>query len=486
MAARWEQNKAARSQHREKPGRNSEVPQLQLIGKDEQKEIYDVQLDPEKDWTISTHLLAGNPTLVGTAFLELIHQFAEIKAPGCMAVVDNAYFIAPLIFQANQDRRTRLFVRSDGEKFKFNFKSQTLDKDEHDGPWDDHFLGSLTLEESQPKQTDMAALLEKFTEGVDERPFPKELEGITFGERWQILKHIKKGREEWLCKVELEPSMTEDLNHYHFHPSMTDVALAAGVSQLTFDAYLPYNYKKVILRKPYASTIYSHVVASGTFQKGDSMITLNVTLYDAEGHELAHVGGYGLKSIKNLSLNPPPAAEETQETQKQAALFSQTNDILPHEGLDASDRIMSAPFLERVVVCTQELDDLIREQDPESDISKENKEKEVKMATYSRPSISTPYQEPENQLEESIAEIWEGILGIGQIGVNDDFTELGGNSLLAVQVVANTAESFQVGLPIDAFFNQPTVRGMAEVVIEQIVAMAGEDKIEELISDMEG
>ena len=69
--------------------------------------------------------------------------------------------------------------------------------------------------------------------------------------------------------------------------------------------------------------------------------------------------------------------------------------------------------------------------------------------------------------------------------MNDDFTELGGNSLLAVQTVANTADAFQVDLPIEVFYRNPTVRGLADVVVELLVAMADEDTLDELIASVE-
>ena len=105
--------------------------------------------------------------------------------------------------------------------------------------------------------------------------------------------------------------------------------------------------------------------------------------------------------------------------------------------------------------------------------------------THARPSLSTPYEAPANAIEEAVAEIWQGILGISQIGANDDFTEIGGNSLLAVQATAITSDTFSVDLAIDSFTKNPTVRGLAEAVMERLVSMASEETLEEMISELD-
>lgn len=104
---------------------------------------------------------------------------------------------------------------------------------------------------------------------------------------------------------------------------------------------------------------------------------------------------------------------------------------------------------------------------------------------FSRDDLLTPYEAPANEIETAIAEIWQGILGIQQIGVNDQFVELGGNSLLAIQMIAITSETFQIDLAVDSFFKEPTIRGLAEVVINQLIAMTDPEILETLISQLE-
>jgi amino acid adenylation domain-containing protein len=69
---------------------------------------------------------------------------------------------------------------------------------------------------------------------------------------------------------------------------------------------------------------------------------------------------------------------------------------------------------------------------------------------------------PRTPVEEAIAEIWIALLKLESVGVHDNFFALGGHSLLAVQVVARLRDVFGFDLPLRAFFEAPTVAGLAE------------------------
>lgn len=67
-----------------------------------------------------------------------------------------------------------------------------------------------------------------------------------------------------------------------------------------------------------------------------------------------------------------------------------------------------------------------------------------------------------DEVEQRVAAIWRERLGTDELGIHDDFLELGGNSLIAAQVLTRLREEFGVPIPLDALFEAPTVAGLAD------------------------
>ncbi|MBZ4422890.1 amino acid adenylation domain-containing protein [Myxococcus sp. RHSTA-1-4] len=65
------------------------------------------------------------------------------------------------------------------------------------------------------------------------------------------------------------------------------------------------------------------------------------------------------------------------------------------------------------------------------------------------------------EIQQRVMEIWRERLGPVEIGPNDDFLELGGNSLMAAQMLTRLRETFSVQLPLSALFEAPTVAGIS-------------------------
>ena len=83
-------------------------------------------------------------------------------------------------------------------------------------------------------------------------------------------------------------------------------------------------------------------------------------------------------------------------------------------------------------------------------------------ALYSRPShVSSEFRGPVTEYEKAIASIWSDVLGIDQIGIHDSFFELGGDSLIAAQIVSRIREKFGAELQIRMLFERPTIKDLA-------------------------
>lgn len=74
------------------------------------------------------------------------------------------------------------------------------------------------------------------------------------------------------------------------------------------------------------------------------------------------------------------------------------------------------------------------------------------------------YVAPRDQMEDQMAGIWAQILHLDKVGIQDNFFDLGGHSLLATQVMSRIQKAFGVQLPLQLFFETPTVAELADWV----------------------
>ena len=81
-----------------------------------------------------------------------------------------------------------------------------------------------------------------------------------------------------------------------------------------------------------------------------------------------------------------------------------------------------------------------------------------------RPEMEIKYVEPGDVLEQEVAKVWEEVLGVQPIGMEDKFFELGGHSLLAVRLLARVEKEFGRKLPLAVVFQAPTIAQMARLL----------------------
>ncbi len=85
------------------------------------------------------------------------------------------------------------------------------------------------------------------------------------------------------------------------------------------------------------------------------------------------------------------------------------------------------------------------------------------------------YIAPRTETEQKLAELWQEILDVARVGIDDDFFTLGGHSLKATQVTARIPDLFGVDVPLSALFEAPTVAGLAEEIETLQWVMMGDD-----------
>ncbi|MCB1853171.1 MAG: hypothetical protein KDI83_20755, partial [Gammaproteobacteria bacterium] len=105
--------------------------------------------------------------------------------------------------------------------------------------------------------------------------------------------------------------------------------------------------------------------------------------------------------------------------------------------------------------------------------------------SYDRPEMDQHFAAPESELQQRIAGVWQEFLGIGRVGILDDFFALGGHSLLSLRIVSRLNTELELELPVNVIFEHPTIADLAQH-IESISLDMDEDKMAELLDMVEG
>ncbi len=90
---------------------------------------------------------------------------------------------------------------------------------------------------------------------------------------------------------------------------------------------------------------------------------------------------------------------------------------------------------------------------------------------------------PRNEVEARLASIWQDVLGVERVGVEDDFFDIGGHSLLALRVVAQVQEAFGCELPLSDLFVAPTVAELAVRILEICAQEVDPDVLAQLVAE---
>ncbi len=107
-------------------------------------------------------------------------------------------------------------------------------------------------------------------------------------------------------------------------------------------------------------------------------------------------------------------------------------------------------------------------------------------APRGRPALDNGFVAPSHPIAAQIAGIWEEALDVGGIGATDDFLELGGDSLRAIQIVIRICDVFQFDSPTDALLEAKTIAEQAAEVLIALAERLDPAVLERTLNDLDG
>ncbi len=433
--------------------------------------VYATNYRTDTHWILDQHRIKDGEALIpGTGYLEIAKAALEKGAPNGPVEIQDLFFLSPLEVPEDEAREVRVSLEKNGSGYGFTITSRTP---EHS--WQEHVRGKVANGRS-PQQVihsiqEIAArctVRELHYAPMEQKT--KQEAFLNFGPRWKNLRQVCYGQNEALALLELPEQFSEDLDSFTLHPALMDLATSAGLPlvdgyETSDDFYVPLSYKKVQVHGRLPRRIYSHVRHNKDGRNHQEVPAFDVTIMDENGRSLVEISEFMLKRVsyesmvngkkRNSGGGGTAVSGDAEPSLLQLAL---TDGIAPVEGMEALRRILSNKVPPQIIVSSLDLQALVDQADSEQDDGNDGGLK------LSRPELQSSYEAPRNALEKNLVKFWEELLGITDIGINDDFFELGGHSLIAVRLFAKIKKTYAVDLSLATLFEAPTIAQCAELL----------------------
>nr|WP_281288819.1 type I polyketide synthase [Phaeobacter marinintestinus] len=440
--------------------------------------IFTATYTAQDRWVLDQHrTAAGDALLPGTGFIELISEALHEHGIEEPFEISDLYFFRPLRVDDSAPKRVVLRLEPAPGGYGVTIHS-SAGADESAG----YLLNAqatVILGRAAPEDVDLDAIaarcprVEKGTVGSRLRS-PQETH-LRFGPRWHVLSKTAFGAGEGLASLTLPAAFHSDLSDgYRMHPGLLDLATGWAIelagSYGGKHLWVPVSYGTIRILRPLPAELRSWMRLSGA-QEADGFTSFDITLATPDGTVCAEILGFRMQRTEALDFSTPATPDSDAAALGLAAASSDvplspdeqrlhhniSQGIRPDEGPEALQRAL-ALGLPQVVVSSIDLPGLIEQANRVSVAQTEDGQ------SFDRPDLDTDYVAPRNDVEKALAGLFESLLGVSQVGVDDSFFDLGGHSLIAVRLFAQIKRLYDVEFPISVLFEAPSVARVADMI----------------------
>jgi acyl transferase domain-containing protein/thioesterase domain-containing protein len=433
--------------------------------------VYSARLSCATHWVLKDHRFReGKSLLPGTGYLEM--AVAALASAGDDPVeLKDVFFVAPFTCDSDETREVRIALESrDRANCRFSISSKMAGTAE----WQEYAVGGA----GQPERARPAPLLVQEIVArcnVREIDFQNRLtrqeDYFSFGPRWRSLQRIYAGKDEGVSVLELPAEFHSDLQEYRIHPALLDIATGSALYLIrdyesADSLYLPVGYKKITVWGRLPAKVFSHIRVIGENSGSREVSTFDIMIVDQAGVPLIEIEGFAMRRVAGPQLQAVREGTFTNGSvlsSRPATEPKGQQGISATEGEDAFLQILSSPDVgDRIILSPV---------DP--NLGAKAPERGVRARPDSPPeglsgSPSTAEGDSKDEIERALAGWWQELLGTGRLGVNDDFFDLGGHSLVAVQLFVRIKKTYRVDLDLRVLFEARTIAKLADAIRAEI------------------
>ena len=433
-----------------------------------------------EDWFIDQHRTKqGDALFPGAGYLTMASKALRAQGENTSFVIRDMTFLRPLHVPdgGERDIRVRLRRRDDG------YHMDVLGSCMLDGR--SGFVPIVTADlslipEAEPKPIDVQSIRKRCgparTASSGKKLEAAQETQLAFGPSWKVLDSCAFGDREGIADLSLNAAIPADRD-WHFHPALLDIATGWAMELIedyrADKLWVPVSYDTVRVYHRLPNRIVSWVRSSGTNRNADETASFDITIAMPDGTVCMEISNFSIKRLSEMSSLSAPV--KVSKTEFEPADFSRSTQPLsaaeerfqhnlsqgipPDEGAEAFLRVLHRKE-PQVFVSSLDMDALIRQAAISSDAKFETQK-------FDRPQLEGEYVAPETEVERTLVDIWEELLGVQNVGVEDSFFDLGGHSLIAVRLFAKVRKTYNVDFPISILFEAPTIRACASLIKER-------------------
>ena len=437
--------------------------------------VFSTRLSTDR-WILDGHRTKDGTALIpGTGYVEIAAEVAAEEGWTGFELRDLMFFRALDVADgAVREMRVRLAPSDEGYAFEVRSAHEVRART----GFALNAQGRLMPVSGKPGQIDPAAIAARCAAPVEDLRgirSPQE-EHLNFGPRWRVLHRMALGQGEGIASLTLPLSAQTDLSQgWLMHPALLDLATGWAMGLISGyrpdHLWVPVSYGRIRVWQALPARVVSWVRNAGANRGDGPVAVFDVTLADDAGNVVAEIEGFTIRKLEGALKQTPPAERDMEfdaaeagakpaSPQEERLVHNLSQGILAEEGAEAFVRAL-ATGQPQVIVSSLDLPTLVRQADQAEAARPVGQ-------TFARPDLDSEYVEPRNDIERTLVGFWQELLGVGQVGVEDDFFALGGHSLIAVRLFAMVKKAFRVDFPISILFEAPTIAACAALIEERI------------------
>ncbi|KRE90065.1 hypothetical protein ASG87_18845 [Frateuria sp. Soil773] len=399
------------------------------------------RIQRERDWSLREHVLTGVPVLPGTAMIDLF-----LRGSGTSAIHDLQWLEAA-VADAHGGIDAELRITPRGAETELELLRRR-------GNQPPQILASAWLctgADAPPIHStrDVEAIQGRLARTLAATPaavrdvLPAYRSGVLqLGPRWQSIQSIHVGEGELLAELALPSEFEHDQTYVCVHPALLDCAtglLAACLLPEGAGAMIPASVREIRQFAPLPSRCWSWVRRNQD-RHGHRF---DIDLIAHSGEVVAYLHGFELRAVGGNRLpHANPAVAEMGQG------------LTPAQALAPLAALIETKQPAHVVVSLGRV------------MQRRADWRRLSMGAEARTAVGSVMVDGDDvsSLHRELAGLWAEQLGLTQVSLDDDFFQIGGNSLSAMQVVARLRERRGQQFEVRALFEHPTLRRFAEFV----------------------